>query len=219
MKIVIFGGRGFASLAWFLLTHDSPHEVVGFTVDSAYLESDVLHGLPVVAFEQVEKYFPPESIGMIAPVGMRNLNGLRQEKHRAGKAKGYRFISFVSSRALTWPDLTIGENCMLCEGSVLQPFATLGDGVTLRAGANVSHHVTIGDNCFIAANSCIGGGVRMGERCGVGLNATIREGITIAPRCFIAAGAVVTADTEENGIYVGVPAKRRSDPADSMTTL
>lgn len=216
MKVVIFGDRELASVAWYSLTHESPHEVVGFTVDAAYLRKESLHGLPVIAFEQVESHFPPESIAMIAPLGFRNLNGLRQEKHRAGKAKGYQFVSFVSPRAFTCPDLTIGENCMLCEASVLQPFSTLGDGVTLRAGANVSHHVNIGNNCFLAANSCVGGGVSVGERCFIGLNSTIRDGITIAPRCFIAAGAVVTADTEENGVYVGVPARRRSAPADSV---
>ena len=217
MKVVIFGNKKLASVAWYVLTHDSPHEVVGFTVDGAYLTEKTLHGLPVVAFEQVEKYFPPESIAMIAALGARNR--LREEKHRAGKAKGFRFISYVSSRAMTWPDLTIGENCMLYEAAVVQPFARLGDGVTLRPGASVSHHATIGDNCFFAGNSCVGGAVNIGERCFLGLNATVRDHITVAAGCFIAAGAVVTADTEENGIYVGVPARRRPEPADGMVTF
>jgi sugar O-acyltransferase (sialic acid O-acetyltransferase NeuD family) len=219
MKVVIFGNKKLASLAWYVLTHDSPHEVVGFTVDGAYLAENTLHGLPVVAFEQVEAHFPPESIAMIAPLGARNLSRLREEKHRSGKAKGYRFISYVSSRAVTWPDLSMGENCMLYEASIVQPFARLGDGVTLRAGANVSHHVKIGDNCFFAGDACIGGAVNIGERCFLGLNSTVRNGVTIAARCFIAAGAVVTADTKENGLYVGVPAKQRPGPADGITTF
>ena len=219
MKVVIFGTKELASYAWYVITHDSPHEVVGFTVDGAYLAERTLHGLPVVAFEQLEKHFPPETIAMIAPLGAHNLNGLREEKHRAGKAKGYRFISYVSSRALTWPDLTIGENCMLAEGSRVQPFARLGNGVILRGGAQVSHHVQVGNNCFLAGDACTGGSVKIGDRCFLGLNSTIRDGITIAPRCFIGAGAVVVANTEENGIYVGVPARRRPDPADQMTSF
>jgi sugar O-acyltransferase (sialic acid O-acetyltransferase NeuD family) len=219
MKVVIFGTEKLASLAWYVLTHDSPHEVVGFTVDGAYLVKNTLHGLPVVAFEQVERFFPPESIAMIAPLGGRNLNSFRAEKHRSGKAKGHRFISYVSAIASTWPDLTMGENCMLNEASIVQPFARLGDGVILRAGANVSHHVQIGDNCFVAAHACIGGAASVGERCFLGINSTVRDGIAIASRCFIAAGAVVTAETEENGIHVGVPAKRHPKPADDMTRI
>jgi sugar O-acyltransferase (sialic acid O-acetyltransferase NeuD family) len=216
MKVVIFGTQMLASYCWYVLTHDSPHQVVGFTVDGAYLRENTFHGLPVIAFEQVEKHFPPESVAMIAPLGAHNLNGLRQDKHRASQAKGYRFISYISSRALTWPDLTIGENCMLGEGSAVQPFARLGDGIIMRPQASVSHHVQIGDNCFIAQAACIGGAVIIGERCFLGLNSTIRDKIAIAPRCIIAAGAVVVADTEENGMYVGVPAKRHPKPADEM---
>jgi sugar O-acyltransferase (sialic acid O-acetyltransferase NeuD family) len=217
MKVVIFGDKILANVAWYVLTHDSEHDVVGFTVDSAYLAENTLHGLPIVAFEEVEKHFPPESIAMIVPLGARNLNSLREEKHRVGRAKGYRFITYVSSKAVTWPDLSIGENCMVAEATTVQPFAKVGSGVMMRAGVNVGHHVQIGDNCFIAGHACIGGAANIGQRCFLGMNSTIRDGLTIAPRCIIAAGAVVTADTQENGIYVGVPAKRSPNAADNST--
>ena len=45
----------------------------------------------------------------------------------------------------------------------------------------------------------------------VGLRATIMPGVTIAPGCIIGAGAVVTEDTEPNGLYVGIPARRKRD--------
>lgn len=41
----------------------------------------------------------------------------------------------------------------------------------------------------------------------IGANATIIGGVTIAERCVIGAGAVVTRDTEPNGVYLGVPAR------------
>jgi sugar O-acyltransferase (sialic acid O-acetyltransferase NeuD family) len=219
MKIVIFGNHKFSSLAWYVLTHDSSHEIVGFTVDGAYIRETTLHSLPVVAFEQVEQRFPPETIAMIAPLGGRNVNGLREEKHRAGKAKGYQFISYVSSRALTWPDLTIGENCMVYDGAIVQPFAKIGHGVIMRSGSLVSHHADIGNNCFLAAHACVGGGAKIGERCFLGLNSAVRNDVRVAARCVIAAGALVIGDTEENGIYMGVPAKRRPEPANSLKTL
>jgi sugar O-acyltransferase (sialic acid O-acetyltransferase NeuD family) len=217
MKVVIFGDKMWASVSWYVLSHDSPHEVVGFTVDARYLSERTLHGLPVVAFDEVEKHFPPESVSMFAPLGAHNLNRLREEKHRAGKAKGYRFISYVSSKAVTWPDLSIGDNCLLAEGSTVQPFAKLGDGVIIRGSVNVGHHSQIADNCFVSGSVSIGGAVKIGERCFLGLNSTIRDKVAIAPRCIIGAGAVIIADTEENGIYVGVPARRRPDAAEDFT--
>ncbi len=40
-----------------------------------------------------------------------------------------------------------------------------------------------------------------------GANATVVPGVTIAKGCVIGAGAVVTKDTEERGVYLGVPAR------------
>jgi sugar O-acyltransferase (sialic acid O-acetyltransferase NeuD family) len=216
MKVIVFGTKNLASSVWHALAHDSEHEVVGFTVDRAYLTERTLHGLPVVPFEEVDRHFPSDAAAMIVPLGASRLNGLRAEKHLAAKTKGYRIFSHVSPRANTWPDLKIGENCFVWDGSNIQPFVRLGDGVLIRVGATVSHHVEIGNNCFLAAEACVGGAAKIGERCFLGLNCTIRDGVTVAARCFVAAGAVVVADTEENGVYAGVPAKRRPEPAETF---
>ena len=53
-KIVIFGESQLASLAHFYFKHDSPHEVVAFTVDKDYKTADEYEGLPLVSFETVE---------------------------------------------------------------------------------------------------------------------------------------------------------------------
>ncbi|MBK5484123.1 acyltransferase [Peribacillus sp. TH16] len=45
----------------------------------------------------------------------------------------------------------------------------------------------------------------------IGMGAMILPGITIGEGCIIAAGAVVTKDTEPNGMYGGNPAKRIKD--------
>jgi len=65
----------------------------------------------------------------------------------------------------------------------------------------LSHDVTIGDHSFVAGRAVIGGRAHIGINCVIGLNSTVCNRIRIAPRCFIAAGAVVTADTEPDGIY------------------
>ena len=48
-KVIVFGVGQLASLAYFYLTHDSPYEVTGFTVDRDYLKESEFFGLPVVA--------------------------------------------------------------------------------------------------------------------------------------------------------------------------
>jgi maltose O-acetyltransferase len=56
--------------------------------------------------------------------------------------------------------------------------------------------------------------------CWLGASVMVLPGVTIAPGCVIAAGAVVSKDTQPNGLYGGVPAKRIKDlPTDYSSSL
>ena len=219
MKVVIFGLGRMASLAWYALTQDSRDEVTGFAVDAAHLDRHELHGLPTVAFEQLEDRFPPGKVALLIPLGWHEVNGLRMRRYLEAKARGYAFTTYISSRAHTWPDLVIGENCMVFEGAIIQPFARIGHNCIIRSGSHVSHHVELSDHSFLAPSAALAGGVTIGERSFIGINASVRDGVRVAPRCVVAAGAVVIADTTENGIYEGVPAKRREMAADLLRRL
>jgi sugar O-acyltransferase (sialic acid O-acetyltransferase NeuD family) len=147
---------------------------------------------------------------MIIAVGWSNANGLREEKHRAGKARGYSFITYVSSRAVVWPDLVLSENCMIFEGVLVQPFVQISEGTILRSGCHISHHVKIGKYCFAAPQTLVGGRAEVGERCFLGMGSIVLPRVRLADRCFVASGSRVVRDTEPDGIYDGNPARRRS---------
>ena len=214
MDVVIFGTAPLSSVAWYCLTHDSGYRVVAFTVDRDHIESDSFHGLPVYPFEDLEGFAPPSRVKMLVPIGFSRLNRIRMERYEQARSRGYEFATYVSSRAIVWPDLTIGENCMVYDGAAVQPFAKIGNNVVIRSGAIVSHHAEISDHCFIAAHGVVAGSTRVGERCVLGLNSTVRDGVTVAERCIVAAGAVVAGDTEPDGVYLGVPAKRGPSAAE-----
>ncbi|KYC29012.1 Transferase hexapeptide repeat [Sterolibacterium denitrificans] len=199
----------FSSLAWYCLSHDSPYQVAAFTVDRNYMGNGGTHeGLPVVPFEELAQRYPPDSFGVLLPLGYHAINGLRRDRFLQTLDMGYEVASYLSSRASVWPDLVIGRNCLVYEGAVIQPFAVIGDNVLIRSNAHVSHHCRIEDHAFIAAGAVLGGGVTVGKQAFVGLGAVIRDGLVIAERSFIGAGAVVVADTEPDAVYVGNPARK-----------
>ena len=218
-RVVIFGVGDFSSLAWYVLTHESNYEVVAFTANAAHLPSSTHQGLPAVPFEYLASHFPPGTTELLIPLGPRPTsghnapNGLRAERYAQAKSAGYTLASWVSPRALTWPDLQLGDNTMVYEGAIIQPFARIGDDCILRSGCNISHHAVIEDHAFIAAGAVVAGGARVGAGVFLGLGAIVRDGVQIAPGCLVGAGAVVTADTQPDGLYVGVPAKRLPLPA------
>lgn len=212
-EIVIFGADKFASLAWYCLTHDSPYRVVGFTVDRDYLHCAEHEGLAVVPFEDIDQHHPPEKVRLLVALGYHAINGLRKDRVAQARKLGYTLVNYVSSRAITWPDLRIGENCLIYEGAVIQPFARIGDGVIIRSNAHVSHHCIVDDHAFIAAGVTLGGRCHVGEQAFIGLGAVVRDGVKIGERSFIGAGAVVLGDTEPDAVYVGNPARRQARSA------
>lgn len=212
-NVILFGDGRFAELAWYVLTHDSPHHVTAFVVDGAYLNQTKLFDTPIVSFEDCVDKFSPDDFSMFVPLGYQGLNSLRQKKYFEAKSKGYDFVSYVSSRASTWENVSVGENCMVYENTTLQPFCKIGNNTIVRSSAHISHHVEIGDHCFISAGTCIGGSAQIGNSSFLGLSSTVRDNLTIAEKTFIAAGSVVVNDTETNGLYLGVPAKKTNKPA------
>lgn len=206
--VVIFGNQRFAQLAHYCLVHDSPWNVAGFTVDAAYRKGDAFDGLPLVDFETLESSYPPGEVKLLIAAGYQGLNGLRRSRYEAAKARGYEFVSYVSSRASVWPGLQLGENCLIYEHAIVQPFSTIGDNVTIRSGAHVSHHSRIDSHAFISVEVAMAGDVHVGEQAFIGVGAVLKDGLRVAPRSFIGAGAVVVRDTEEGAAYVGNPARR-----------
>ena len=131
----------------------------------------------------------------------------------AAKGMGYKIASFISSRATVLNDGCIGENCFIFEDNTIQPFVTIGNNVTLWSGNHIGHHSTIKDHCFIASQVVVSGGVEIGEQCFIGVNATLRDNIKIGARCVVGAGALLLADTEPEGVYIGAATNRSKVPS------
>jgi sugar O-acyltransferase (sialic acid O-acetyltransferase NeuD family) len=219
-KVVIFGVSQWAELAHFYLTHDSPHEVVAFTLDRAYLQSTTFKGLPVVPFDEVERRHPPPDHQMFVPMSFKKMNHARAEKYAEAKAKGYTLISYVSSKATTWPGFTCGENCFIFEDNTIQPFVEIGNNVVLWSGNHIGHHTRIKDHVMITSHVVISGCCTIEPFCFFGVNATVRDETVIARETLVGAGVLILKDTKEFEVYKAVatePAAFRSDEIRSLS--
>jgi sugar O-acyltransferase (sialic acid O-acetyltransferase NeuD family) len=212
-RLVIGGASAIAEVAYELFAHDSDYDVVAFTVDRDYIQDDELFGLPVVATEDVAELYPPAEHDAFVALGYGELNRRRTAFVAAMKEKGYSLATYVSSHAFRWHNVAIGENCLIFENNVLQPFVTIGDNVTLWSGNHIGHHSTIRDNVFIASHVVVSGFVDVGESCFIGVNATIANDLTIGADCLIGAAAIVLRDLEP-GKLVGA---KGTEPREQTT--
>lgn len=218
-QLVIFGTGDIAELAHYYFSTDSEYEVVAFVVDREYLVHESFCGLPVVLMEDLEKTYPPSAFALFVALSYSKLNRIRKEKFEAGLALGYKFASYVSSRATVLNEGRIGQNCFVLEDNTVQPFAQVGDNVTLWSGNHVGHHSCIGDHSFVASHVVISGGVKIGKQCFIGVNATIRDHIEIGDKCVIGAGVTLLRDAASDGVYVNASAERSNVPSSRLRDI
>ncbi|TAF97205.1 MAG: acetyltransferase [Cytophagia bacterium] len=211
-NVVIFGVLDTAELAWYYLTHDSPHTVVAFCINCEYLKETQFHGLPVVAFEDVETIYSPAEFQFFAPMTGRKMNKNREKIYNEAKAKGYELISYVSSKATTFQN-EIGDNCFILEDNTIQPFTKIGNNVVLWSGNHIGHHGHIKDHVFFTSQVVLSGHCVVESYSFFGVNATVRDYLHIAQGTLVGMAAAVTRNTEEWGVYVGNPAVKKGLPS------
>lgn len=145
----------------------------------------------------------------------RNMNRERERVFNEIRAKGYRMISYVSSKATLF-DNEIGENCFILENNTLQPFSRVGNNVVLWSGNHIGHHSHIHDHVTFTSHVVMSGHCDIGAYSFLGVNSTLRDGIRIAEGSFITMAAAVMKNTEPWSVYKGNPAVKLAMPSSQM---
>lgn len=209
--LVLIGAGEMAQIACEYFEHDSDYRVVAFSVERAHLAQMELAGRPVIPYEELAATYPPSEAELFVAIPATGLNRLRTRFYLDAKRQGYRFASYVSSRAFVWRNAEIGENTFIFEQNVIQPFVRVGSNCILWSGNHVGHRTVVRDNVFVASHVVISGYCEIGESSFVGVNATFNDRVKVAPDNVIGAGALVVRDTEPGKIYIGSPARAMPD--------
>lgn len=200
-KLVIVGDSAFAEIAHEYFDADSDYEVVGFSVERAFLKRDEMRGLPVVAFEELETRFDPTAHHVYVATVYTQLNRLRARLAAEAKAKGYQLASYVSSRAFVWRNVQLGEHCFIFEDNAVQPFVKIENNVVLWSGNHIGHHSVIRDNCFIASHVVISGFCDIGESSFIGVNATLANNVTLGKDNWVGPNMAIMKNTEAGALF------------------
>jgi len=208
-KLIIVGDRVFAEIAYEYFTHDSPYEIVGFSVEAQYRERDELLGLPVLDFETLPETHDPEAHAVYVALTYGQVNRVRTRLAQDAKRLGYGLASYVSSNAFVWRNVQLGEHCFIFEDNTVQPFVTVGNNVIMWSGNHIGHHSTIRDNVFVSSHVVVSGGVEVGENSFLGVNSTFVNDITIGRDTWIGPDVVITRDVEPGSVYRPARSEKR----------
>lgn len=109
-------------------------------------------------------------------------------------------------------DIVIGNNCTINPYSIIygQGGVKIGNGVRIAAHCTIvpANHICSDPNKFIYVQGLSKKGIVIEDDVWIGTGVKVLDGVTIKQGCVIGANAVVTHNTEEYGIYVGIPAKK-----------
>lgn len=144
------------------------------------------------------------------------------------KSIGIRTVDFGDGVTVVEPvnlyGCVIGDACFIGPFVEIQKDVRIGPRTRIQSHAFICELVEIGADCFVSHGAMFvndpfanGGPARgnkdlwkptsIGDRVSIGTNATILP-VRICDDVVIGAGAVVTSDITESGVYAGVPARK-----------
>lgn len=107
-----------------------------------------------------------------------------------------------------WSQISFGEGNIICAGNNFTTDIKIGSFNVFNLDCTVGHDVLIDSFNVINPSVNISGGVSLGKEILIGTGVQILQYKNITDCVIIGAGAVVTKDIVESGVYVGSPAKR-----------
>lgn len=206
-EIIIIGDNEFAEIASCYFEKDYGYKTVAFAVEREYIKSAYLLGIPVIAYEDMDKLFKPSEFAVFAAPVYTQMNRLRQRFYEDSKKKGYEILTYISPRAFVWSNVSVGENVFIFEDNTIQYNAKIGNNVILWSGNHIGHSAEIGDNCFVSSHVVVSGYTKVGNNSFLGVNSTLGNNICFPKESILSAGAVLTKTVvNEGSIYAGNPA-------------
>jgi sugar O-acyltransferase (sialic acid O-acetyltransferase NeuD family) len=212
-QLVIVGDSLFAEIAHEYFQHDSPYQVVAFSVERDYRKRNRFRGLPVIAFEELGEALQPSECSVFVAITYLQLNRLRTRLMEAARRKGFPLASYVSSHAFVWRNVELGEHCFIFEDNTVQPFVRIGRNCVLWSGNHIGHHSSIGDNVFVSSHVVISGSVRIGDNSFLGVNSTLVNDIIVGEDVWLGPDVVITRDVEPNTVWRPPRSERRETRA------
>ncbi len=202
-KIILFGDSAFAEIAYEYFTYDSEYEVIAFTVTKEFLKKEILFGLPVVPFEDIEHIYSPAAYEMHISLVYNSLNRVRRQFYLDAKSKGYTLANYISSRAFVWRNVEIGDNVFIFEDNTIQPFVKIGSNNVFWSGNHIGHHSVIGSHNFISSHVVVSGFCYIGDNNFFGVNSTMGNNLNVGSDCLIGSSVHIVKSLSDGSLMRG----------------
>lgn len=189
-RLVIVGIGNTAEIIYKFVTQYQLYDVMGFTVDRKYINTQSYLSLPVFPIEDLDSVIDRNSDYLFCALMWNSLNGDRRRLYERLKGKGYKFANLISPSAVI-NGMLRGDNCWVSDYAKIDWNTVIGNDVFVKTQAFIGDNVIVEDHCFVAEHTTIGGGVIIGEQSFVGLGATIFDEVIVGKKCIVGAATTL----------------------------
>lgn len=120
-----------------------------------------------------------------------------------------KFFTYIHPSALLLgEDIEIGEGSIICAGCILTTNIKIGKHGHLNLQTTIGHDTKIGDYFTTAPGVKVSGNCVIYDCVYIGTNASVKQNIQIHSLATIGMNAAVVKHINDNGVYVGIPAKK-----------
>jgi sugar O-acyltransferase (sialic acid O-acetyltransferase NeuD family) len=207
IKIAIIGSGDLGQLIAHHARLTGKFEVVGFFDD--FVQPGTMRGdTPVLAgSSEVIEFFKNGIFDeLLIAIGYKHFDARKSFFHRFRTE--IPFGTVIHPSAIVDPSCKIGSGSVVLSGCILDQNVKIGENVLLNTGVMVAHDSEVGDHSFLAPRCNIAGFVHIGQKNFIGIGANIIDNVTTAEGVQIGGGALVHKSIEDDGLYVGVPARK-----------
>jgi len=205
--IVIVGAGGFAKEVAFLIDDiNKKHRkwnILGF-VD---IKKTMKNGKYSVVYNDNDLLNIDKEINVIFGIGDSNLILKLSESYKANK--NIKFPNLIHPNVIgDFERISIGEGNIICASNIFTTDIDIGSFNIFNLNNTIGHDAIIGNFNVINPTCNISGGVNLGDKILLGTGSQVLQYVSITSNTIVGAGAVVTKNITENGVYVGSPAKK-----------
>ncbi len=192
-------------IAYYAINDNHYDEVVFF---DDYYDNNTQNNIKVIGkLVDIEKAFKNKVFDeLIIGIGYKHLE-FKKEIYEQLKDK-ITFGKIIHSSSIISNSANIEEGCVIYPGCIIDINSIVKANTIINIGCSISHDSEVGKHCFLSTRVAIAGFVKISNSCFLGINSTIIDNITISSKVKLGASTVVTNSITEEGLYIGVPAKK-----------
>lgn len=206
-ELYIFGSGGFAKDVYFLSKDTGEYIVTAFVdiIDDEekvdYIELE--ERLPIISENDFSSICQNRQVYAAIAIADNKI-----VRHIVAKFQDRCiFPNIIAPQVKIFSPIKMGKGNLITYGNFVSFNVEMGSFNRVNISCIIGHDCKIGDFNQINPNCPISGHVVIGDNNFIGVSSTIIQGISIGDNNVIGAGSVVIQNVNDNGLYMGNPAR------------